>query len=56
MVWKVRRREVGWWARRHWVVVHEAWRADDRNENFEGVRARGQRKDMVEYGIDAIFV
>ena len=23
---------------------------------FEGVKARGQRKDMVEYGIDATFV
>ncbi len=55
-VWKVGRREVGGWARRHWVVVDEAWRVGSRDENFDGVKARGQRKDMVEYGIDATFV
>ena len=38
------------------MVVDEAWRADNRDGNFEGVKARGQRKDMVEYGIDASFV
>lgn len=50
------RREVGGWARRHWVALDEAWRFDNRDENFEGVKARGQRNDMVECGIDAIFV
>ena len=38
------------------MVLDEAWHFDNRYENFEGVKARGQRKDMVEYGIDATFV
>ncbi len=38
------------------MVLDEAWRVDNRDESFEGVKARGQRKDMVEYGIDATFV
>ena len=50
------RRDVGGWARRHWVAVDEAWRIGDRDESFEGLKARGQRNDMVEYGIDASFV
>ena len=35
------------------MAVDEAWRFGNIDESFEGVRARGQRKDMVEYGIDA---
>ena len=50
------RRDVGGRARRHWVVVDEAWHFDNRDEGFEGVKARGQRKDMVNYGVDATFV
>ena len=55
-VWKVGRREVGGRARRHWVAVDEAWRVGKRDESFEGVKARGQRKDMIECRIDATFV
>lgn len=38
------------------MVVDEAWCFDNRDESFEGAKARGQRKDMVEYGVDATFV
>lgn len=55
-MWNVERRENGGRERRHWVAVDEAWRIGDRDESFEGVKARGQRKDMVEYGVDASFV
>ena len=55
-IWEEGRREVGRWACRHWVVLDEAWRVDDRDECFKGAKARGQRKDIVEYGIGAIFV
>ena len=38
------------------MVVDEAWRVGNMDGSFEGVKARGQRKDMVEYGIDATCV
>ena len=50
------KREVGGCARRHWVAVDEACRIGEREDSFEGVKARGQRKAMVGYGFDVTFV
>ena len=38
----------GWDWRRHWETLEVAWRAGVSEGIFEGVKALGQRKDMVE--------